>query len=274
MAKAKKEDAGLLFKRPLVLSAALAGIAVLIAHVYLRRYETQLSGGNRVPVIYVTKAIVAGEVLTNKVLSTRLVPLAYVDERDVREHDLEKVVGIEASFDLAAQQTLQWSDLTVRPDSRQVSQLIVPGKRAVSVKMKRMDAAAAQLVRPGDHVDVVATLKDATGMLQSTVLLQRVLVVAVGDKTERSSPGEAEEKRRSGVQSLTLSLDLEESQLIALAESQGDLSVAVRNDGDQRLIEDIPDLRASNLVEAREALVARRAARVRSSGPIRLTEAR
>jgi pilus assembly protein CpaB len=273
MAKPNKEDAGLLFKRPLVLSAALAGIAVLIAHVYLRRYETQLSGGSRVPVIYVTKAVVAGEVLNSKVLSTRLVPLAYVDERDVREHDLDKVVGIEASFDLAAQQTLQWSDLTVRPDSRQVSQLIIPGKRAVSVKMKRMDAAAAQLVRPGDHVDVVATLKDASGMLQSTILLQRVLVVAVGDKTERTST-ETEEKRRSGVASLTLSLDLEESQLIALAESQGDLSVAVRNDGDQRLIEDIPDLRASNIVEAQQALVARRAARVRSSGPVRLTEAR
>lgn len=273
MAKGKDESG--LMKRPLLLSAGLAAIAVLLAHVYLRRYETQLSGGSRVPVIYVTKAVAAGEVLTSKVLSARMIPLAYVDERDVREHDMGKVVGIEASFDLAAQQTLQWSDLTVRPDSRQVSQLIVPGKRAVSVKMKRMDAAAAQLVRPGDHVDVVATIKDMNGTLQSTVLLQRVLVVAVGDKTERSGNGDNEEKRRSGVQSLTFSLDLEESQLIALAESQGELSVAVRNAGDQRLIEDIPDLRASNLVEAQQALVARRAARARpSSGPVRLTEAR
>jgi pilus assembly protein CpaB len=269
-----EEKAGLL-KRPLLLSTLLAGLAVLIAHVYLRRYETQLSGGSRVPVIYVTKAVAAGDVLNSRVLSTRMVPLAYVDERDVREYDMGKVVGVQASFDLAAQQTLQWSDLTVRPDSRQISQLIVPGKRAVSVRMKNMDAATAQLVRPGDHVDVIATIRDVTGMNQSTVLLQRVLVVAVGDKTERSKHGENEETRRSGVQSLTFSLDLEESQLVALAASQGDLSVAVRNTGDQRLIEDIPELRASNLSEAREAVVARRAARTPSpSGPVRLTEAR
>jgi pilus assembly protein CpaB len=272
MAKGPAEERTPWFKRPLTISAALAGLSVLLAHVYLRRYETQASGGDRVPLVFVTKDVAAGDVLSKPVLGTRLVPLAYVDERDVRAHDLDKVVGIEASFDLPAQQTLQWSDLTVRPDSRQVSQLIVPGKRAVAVRLKHLDADTAHLVRPGDYVDIVATLEDSEGRLASTVLLQRVLVVAVGDKTEREG-GDAE-KSKTRIESMTFSLDIEESQLLALADSRGELSIAVRNADDQRLSEDIPDLQAANLLEAQQAMVARRQARVRpSSGPTRLTEA-
>ncbi len=264
-----------IFKRPLLVSFGLAGLSVLLAHVYLRSYETHLSGGDRVAVVYVTKDVATGDVLSQNVLATRMVPLAYVDERDVRETDAAKVVGIAASFDLSAQQTLQWSDLTVRPDSRQVSQLVVPGKRAVAVRMTRMDASMGHLVRPGDYVDVVATIEDEDGRTSSTVLLQRVLVVAVGDTTERNTEGnETGERHRSGPPSLTFSLDLEESQLLALAESKGDLSIAVRNGDDQRLVEDLPDLRAANLLEARQSLVSRRMARARAPfGPVRLTEA-
>jgi pilus assembly protein CpaB len=263
------------FKRPLVISAVLAGLSALIGHVYLRRYETQLSGGDRVPLLFVTAEVAAGDVLSKTVLAARLVPLAYVDERDVRAHDLEKVVGIEASFNLAGQQTLQWSDLAVRPDSRQVSQLVVPGKRAVAVRMKSLDADTAHLVRPGDYVDVLATLS-ADGDVSNTVLLQRVLVVAVGEKTERSTEAIDKDNKRKRVESITLSLDLEESQLLALGEARGELSIAIRNADDQRLLEDVPDLRAENLLEAQQALVARRNARIRptATSPIRLTEAK
>jgi pilus assembly protein CpaB len=276
MAKSSTAGAGQLVKRPLLVSACLAAVAVLIAHVYLRRYETQLSGGDRVPLVFLTKDVAAGDVLSKSVLTTRLVPLAYVDERDVREHDIDRVVGVEASFDLPAQQKLQWSDLTVRPDSRQISQLVMPGRRAVIVHMRRMDPTTIKLVRPGDYADIVATIADTDGKYSSTVLLQRVLVVAVGDVTERSTDvSDPEHKRSQEAQSLTFSLDLEESQLMALAESRGELSIAVRNADDQRLIEDIPDIRASNLLEAQQALVARRQSRVRptTSGPVRLTEA-
>lgn len=259
-------------KRPLLIAAGLAALSVLLGHVYLRRYETQLSGGDRVPLVFVTKDVAAGAVINKEMLATRMVPLSFVDERDVRARDLSKVVGVAASFDLASQQTLQWTDLTVRPDSRQVSQLVVPGKRAVAVTMKRLDTATAQLVRPGDYVDVVATVDDGVA---SMVLMQKVLVVAVGDKTERMTETNGKEKRSSGqpVRTLTLSLDLEESQLIALAGERGELSIAVRNPDDQRLLEDVPELRASTLLEARDALTARKRARAVTHGPVRLTQA-
>lgn len=263
-----------LLERPLLISAGLAAVAVLLAHVYLRRYETQLSGGERVGLVFVTKEVSAGSNITKQALATRLVPIAFVDERDVRARDLDKVIGIAASFDLSSQQTLQWTDLTVRPDSRQVSQLIVPGKRAVAVDMSGGDTSTLQLVRPGDYVDVVATAEGSDGRLSSVVLLQYVLVVAVGDKTERSTEIAPGDKRRAQpVRSLTLSLDLDESQLVALAASHGALSIAVRNADDQRKLDDVPEMRVSNLSEARQILSERRRARPTASGPVRLTKA-
>ncbi|HKU41589.1 MAG TPA: Flp pilus assembly protein CpaB [Polyangiales bacterium] len=263
-------------QRPLLLAAAIAAVAVLLAHLYLRSYEAQLSGGDRVGLMYVTKSVNAGAVLSEDVLAVRMVPLAYVDERDVRAADRAKVVGIAASFDLNPQQKLQWTDLTVRQDSRLVSQLILPGKRAVAVSFARQESAAAlSLVRPGDYVDVVATDTTDPARLSSAILLQSVLVLAVGDRTERAPDGVDKPKGQSDqARSLTLSLDLDESQLLALAAARGELAVAVRNPEDLRRLDDVPELRVSNLEEGQRVLRERRRVRAGAETPVRLSEAR
>lgn len=261
--------------RSLFLALGCAAAAMLLGHLYLRSYEVQLSGGDRVGLVFLTKEVQAGTVLTKDALAVRLVPLAYVDERDVRLRDRDKVIGVAASFNLASQQKLQWTDLTVRPDSRLVSQLIVPGKRAVAVDFGRRDTAALQLVRPGDYVDVVATNTADESRLSSSVLLQSVLVLAVGDRTEREPDGLDKPKsgRAQPPRSLTLSLDLDESQLLAVAAARGELSVAVRNPDDLRRLEDVPELRVSNLEEGQRVLRERRQLRATESGPVRLSEA-
>lgn len=186
------------------------------------------------------------------------------------------MVGVAASFDLTTQQKLQWTDLTVRQDSRLVSQLIVPGKRAVAIDFGRHDTAALQLVRPGDYVDVVATNSADEARMTASVLLQSVLVVAVGDRTEREPDG-VDDKPRGGraapARTLTLSLDLDESQLLALAAARGELSVAVRSPDDLRRLDDVPELRVSNLEEGQRVLRDRKLARTAASGPVRLSEA-
>jgi pilus assembly protein CpaB len=262
-------------ERPLLMAAGLSAAAMLLAHLYLRSYEVQLSGGERVGLVFLSKDVKAGTVLTNDALAVRMVPLAYVDERDVRVRDRDKVVGVAASFDLATQQKLLWTDLTVRQDSRLMSQLIVPGKRAVAVDFGRHDSAALQLVRPGDYVDVIATNSADEARMTSSVLLQSVLVVAVGDRTEREPDGVDKPKggRVQPARTLTLSLDLDESQLLALAAARGELSVAVRNPEDLRRLDDVPELRVSNLEEGQRVLRDRQQTRASATGPVRLSEA-
>ena len=140
--------------RPLLIAGLLACASFALARLYLKRYEASISGGGRVAVLYLRGDLKAGHPVTKETLSVRQVPAAYVDERDVRARDESKVIGIDAAFDLSSQQRLQWSDLAVRPDSRKVSALVAPGKRAVAIQMGRRNGNTLRLVRPGDYVDV------------------------------------------------------------------------------------------------------------------------
>ena len=93
-------------------------------------------------------------------LSTRDVPQAYVEDRAIKEVDKPKILGLAVGTTVQAQQTLMWTDLaTANEERRDLSALIVPGSRAVSIKTRREDASAA-MVKPGDYVDVIAVLPD------------------------------------------------------------------------------------------------------------------
>jgi Flp pilus assembly protein CpaB len=230
--------ASIVAQRPLALAGALAALGVLLGHVYLARYERQIAGGERVPVLFVTRDVAGGQLLDRPALAVRMLPLAYVDERDVREQDLPNVVGIEAAFALHAQQRLQWTDLAVRPGSVQLSQLLAPGKRAVPLRISNKAGGGAQLVRPGDYIDLLSAREDDQGRVVVDVLLQHVLVLAVGDELEPAIDADGKREaqarsRSSGPQSLTVSLDLDEAQRAFAAASSSELTFALRPIGDE-----------------------------------------
>src|SRR5206468_8325946 len=122
-------------------------------------------------------------------------------------------------------------------EERDLSSLVQPGSRAVTVHANNGDETKGNaLIRPGDYVDVVATMPEVGkgpggDGRSSIVLLQRVLVLAVGTATEAQAvtghTQGANATQRDLV--LTLSLNLQEAQLLALATERGHLSVAVRN---------------------------------------------
>src|SRR6185369_3174991 len=109
-------------------------------------------------------------------------------------------------------------------------------------------------------VDVLATLPEAgkimTDSRSAIVLLQKILVLAVGLDTKAQAVGvigtaqqNANNFQREMV--LTLSLNLQEAQLLSLASEKGRLSVALRNPEDQRVVEGVPDLASSSLLDAK-----------------------
>jgi hypothetical protein len=67
---------------------------------------------------------------------------------------------------------------------------------------------------------------------------------------------------------LTLSLNLQEVQLVALAIEQGRLSVAVRPPDEQTVVDDVPDMKASALLDGRQRSQVQQASRVAT--PIRI----
>jgi pilus assembly protein CpaB len=267
---------GALSRKLLLVSVALGLSGAGLLFLYLHRFEKEVSGGDRVQLLTVIQPLESGALVTDDALSVIEVPRAYVEQRAVRASDRSKVVGIRTDNALEPQDTLQWTDLAISSDDRDLSSLVQPGKRAITVRASEAgsDPAGNGLLRPGDYVDVIVTLRDEQehSAPAAVVLLQRVLVLAVGSKTQPQGFSDGSSRDAWGQErELTLSLKVEEAQLLSLARERGTLSVALRGPSDSKVIEGIADMPVSSLYDktARETVQRHRH---EPQGPIRLTQ--
>jgi pilus assembly protein CpaB len=261
----------------LLVAAALGVVGAGLLLLYLHRFEEEISGGRRVALLTLLKPVARGELVTADALTVSEVPIAYVEQRAIRETDRAKVVGVRTSHALAPQDTLMWTDLALSSDNRDLSSLVAPGKRAVTIRANETGSDADSLVRPGDYVDVLVTLageSPTAGASAAVVLLQRVLVLAVGTETQPQAMVDVKDTRGAPRErQLTLSMKIEEAQLLALARARGKLSVALRGPNDSKVTEGVADMPLSSLYDksARET-VQRRRELPESSLPVRVTE--
>jgi pilus assembly protein CpaB len=102
-----------------------------------------------------------------------------------------------------------------------------PNKRAMSVKVDDVIGVAG-FIKPADRVDVMVTIDTVQGKPEHAVsktILENVRVLAAGTQMERK--GKDEEPKQ--VQVITLEVDAEEAEKLALASTQGRLRLALRN---------------------------------------------
>jgi pilus assembly protein CpaB len=102
-----------------------------------------------------------------------------------------------------------------------------PNKRAMSVKVDDVIGVAG-FIKPADRVDVMVTIDTVQGKPEHAVaktILENVKVLAAGTQMERK--GKDEEPKQ--VQVITLEVDAEEAEKLALASTQGRLRLALRN---------------------------------------------
>jgi pilus assembly protein CpaB len=259
-------------RKALLISSLLAFVSVALLTLYMRKFEREMSGGDMVQLLVTVRPVTRGQVLTDDMLSSREVPLAYVETRAVKSRERSKVIGLPLAASVDAQQTLMWTDLAIHTEHRDLSSLVQPGKRALTIVAGgSSDRRGNALIRPGDYVDVISTMSDpTTGQQTSVVLLQRVLVLAVGSDTQLLDGSGSKSSGQAGAQdrALTLSLNLQEVQLVALAIEQGRLSVAVRPPDEQTVVDDVPDMKASALLDGRQRSQVQQASRV--ANPIRI----
>jgi pilus assembly protein CpaB len=240
-------------RRALFIALVFAVLGVVLLVLYQQRFVAEASGGEKIKLLIAVKPIEHGKVITEEMLATRDVPMAYVEDRAVKEIEKAKILGLRVGNTVQAQQTLMWTDLvTANEDRRDLSSLVQPGSRAMSIQMAKESSSVA-LIRPGDYVDVFAVMtQQQTDQKIAVVLLQRVLVLASGldtspDAIESRAPGAPAGEYAS---LLTLSLPVTEAQLLALAQEKGKLAVVLRNPEDQRTAQSIPDLNSAVLFDA------------------------
>jgi pilus assembly protein CpaB len=263
-------------RKPLFIAFVVTGLATALLLLFVRRFESERAGGDLVSLVVMKRALERGHTIDADDLAVREVPLAYVEGRAVRAAERQRVLGLRLGLALETEQTLLWTDLEIAsPERRELSSLVTPGHRAVYVRAMREDQGSA-LIRPGDYVDVIATLGDQAKSGNDTktavVLLQKVLVLANGlFMSPTAMDAEKDEKTRTPLreQGLTLSLNIEEAELVSLASAFGQLSVALRGQDDPRTSALVPDVTTAGMLEKRPR--PRRAAA--ATGPVRLVEA-
>ncbi|MEZ4220817.1 MAG: Flp pilus assembly protein CpaB [Polyangiaceae bacterium] len=254
-------------KRALLVAGIFAALGALLMILYVKRFEEEASGGERVRVLIAVKPLDIGEAIDEAAVGVREIPIAYVEDRFIKASEKSKVLNLKLGTKVEAQQTLMWTDLAIAADERRdLSGLIQSGARAVTIRASRGDKSYA-MMRPGDYVDVIANLQDKENGDKTTavVLLQKVLVLAVGLETAPQNLAEGAKERDM---LLTLSVSLAEGQLLALAQEKGQMVVALRNPTDQKIVEGIPEMNSSALTD-KEVIKTIQSIRSKA-GPVRL----
>jgi pilus assembly protein CpaB len=170
-------------------------------------------------------------VITRAALDLRELPERYVEERHIQFDDLERVLGARATAALTSGSALLWSDLDVSQEGRTLSGLVRSGMRAFTLPER--DVSFDGLLRPGDRVDVLFT--PSAPMSATTTLLQSALVLTVGSDLGEEAP--SDERRVGQVGRVTLSVTMQQAQLLAHSEQGGALRLALRNPQDLAVAE-------------------------------------
>jgi pilus assembly protein CpaB len=256
-------------RRALIIALIVSLLGAALLAIYIRRFEEEASGGEPIKLLVAVKPIEAGTQITEDMLANRAVPRAYLEDRAVLDAERAKVIGLRVGHTVQAQQTLMWTDLAIAMEKgRSLSSLIQPGLRAVTVRTKGGEDKSFALIRPGDRIDVIATMPQGqTGDARSSVvLLQNVLVLAVGGDTGAEVIDKPTAQQQADMV-LSLSLNVPEAQLLALATEKGILTVALRNPDDVRVTEGMNDINSSALSDSK---VRGQVQSIRRAGPVKI----
>jgi pilus assembly protein CpaB len=156
----------------------------------------------------------------------------FLTQKDAPEAQNEHV-GAVTRQDLLAGEPIVASRIVKPGEQGFMAALVRPGYRAVAVPVSQ-ETAASGFILPGDKVDVILTRKLTVIMsggsqaeeVRSGIVLQDVRVLAI-DQTYKRTDGEDGPEAVTGSVAL-LELSARDSELLAMADEMGDLSLALR----------------------------------------------
>lgn len=220
--------------RPQLFFAAAVVIGLItsfLAWGWLRDAEFRRVAEAAIPVVATAEVVVAkgdlawGTKLTPEMLQVvnypaGALPAGYYKNID----DLKEAVLLN---DLKTNEVILRSKLASGKDvGSGVAAVTDPTKRAMSVKVDEVIGVSG-FIKPGDHVDVMVTIEqDAKSQNPiAKMILGNLKVLAAGMQYEKNG----NEKDSKPVQVMTLEVDIEEAEKLALASTQGKLRLALRN---------------------------------------------
>ncbi|HLB58914.1 MAG TPA: Flp pilus assembly protein CpaB, partial [Bdellovibrionota bacterium] len=175
--------------RPFLISAILAGVAVLLASLYLRDKEQLLvDQSTAIDVLVAAKDINEMDVIDSEMIRTDKVPKKYLQPG--AQTDVKAIEGLITAAPIKQGEQILDTKLLYPGAETGLSRRISNGRRAVTIPVTDVHGVG-KLIRPGDRVDILASIdygaQDREEREVKTIM-QDILVLATGQHVADALP--------------------------------------------------------------------------------------
>jgi len=244
----------------LIVSIVVGLLAAILTRTYLASKDAEVQQfkdnfqKNNPPmeVLCVKRDIPSGTRLSKADLGIITVPANGLRGQALTEADLDSVLGQRLLNGRKTKEILFWNDIEGgKPRSSGLAGNIKTEMRAVSVNCSGA-ASVSGMVRPNDHVDVIASFSfpkfgtDGRTAIQELVtytILQNVHVLATGKETANSLSGQGGAFNAGSYSTVTLEVTPREAEMLVFAEQiKGRISLALRSPSDTTYEKELPQV--------------------------------
>jgi pilus assembly protein CpaB len=215
-------------------SAAAFGISAgLGVHYYIdgrvAAIESAASRQEFVKQVVANQDMPRGARLNTETVSIRAIPKEWSYADALTPDQLPRFENAALEVPARRGQPILWAQLASQ-GPRALSDRLEPGRRAVSVPVDDISSVAG-LVKPGDRIDLLVSIKRNT---RTTLmpLLQRALVLATGAHTDSRASSESSSDQR-GYSTMTLDVSPEDARRLFAARELGRLTAVLRTPEDE-----------------------------------------
>ena len=226
--------------------AGLFAVFLLYSYSQEKKAEYDKKYGLRKSIVIAKSDIAAMQTIDDTMLDIVEKPVDFIEPEAII--DPQEAVGQVAAIAIKKdEQVLSTKLLTPGPDTG-IALQIAPTRRAVTIPVDEI-RGVAKLIRPGDHIDIIAALDVGKGAQQRRevkTILQNVPVLATGVnivnniprlldvETNPSDPAWVRLASDSKYSSITIEVNPQEAQMLVyiLSTSPGNIFLSLRNPND------------------------------------------
>ena len=232
----------------LVVAILLGIVAAVGVRSYMSRQRREFQDEHEmVPVTVAKRTIEAGEALEKDMVTFREVPTDSLGRDMIPDHELGTFLGKKLTRDVDMGMHIRAGHFITR-DLKPAGERLSEGKRAITIAVNNTSGVAG-LARPGDHLDILATMPAGRGGEPETWrVLSDVTVLAVDDRMRDTPLGLREYGGyKRGYASFTLAVTPLEAQLLVYLNDSAKLTFMLRPKTDLGETVDVPSVSGDNV---------------------------
>lgn len=223
--------------------------------------EAQVAPPPMYPIVQVTRPVARGSVIRAEDVELQMTPVAPEKGAIV---SVQQATDRIASRNIARAERVSEANTTAAIEGSSLSKVIPPGLRAIALRVTE-DSAVANLIKPGDRVDVLMVSNAArtaatAGRLfppaEAVTILQNVAVLAVGNATVVAGSNNSSAPART----VALAVTPRQAAMVALVRTVGTEYLSLRAGGDDVEVATAPvstnDLQPNQPAAERSAVAA------------------